>query len=77
MKGISFFKDRTELVRVKKADSNMKQMSEYFEKQQQLEYPDSRLIKIYTKSRKMLVALLNLMKLRFYTLNNLNFYYRL
>ncbi|BDA73678.1 hypothetical protein RIVM261_039320 [Rivularia sp. IAM M-261] len=77
MKGISFFKDRTEMVRVKKGESNMKEMSDYFEKQQQLEYPDSRLIKIYTKLRKMLVALFNWMKLRFYTLNNFNFYYRL
>lgn len=30
MKGISFFKDRTEMVRVKKGESSMKEMSAYF-----------------------------------------------
>lgn len=76
MKGISFFKDRTEMVRVKKGESSMEEMSVYFEKQRQLEYSGSVVTRIYTKLYKMFVASLNFMKLQFYTLNNFNFYYR-
>jgi hypothetical protein len=76
MEGISFFKDRTEMVRVKKGDSSVEEMLPYFEKQQQLEYSVSLSTKIYNKLSQAFIASLNLIKLRLSTLNNFDFYYR-
>jgi hypothetical protein len=76
MEGISFFKDRTEMVRVKKGESNIEEMSKYFEQQKKLEHSDSRLARIYRKFSKMFTGFFNLMRLRFYTLSNFDFYYR-
>jgi hypothetical protein len=76
MQGISFFKDRTETVRIKKGESSIEQMSAYFEEQQRLEYSKSTLARNYRKLIKLIIALFNLVKMRLYTLSNFKFYYR-
>jgi hypothetical protein len=39
MEGIDFFKDKTELIRIKNGQSKMEDMAIYFEQQRMLEYP--------------------------------------
>ncbi|MBF2063201.1 MAG: hypothetical protein IGS39_02020 [Calothrix sp. C42_A2020_038] len=75
MEGISFFKDRTEMVRIKKGESSVERMSIYFEQQQNLEYCNSLLTKISTQPSQLFIRLLNWIKLCFTTLNNITFYY--
>lgn len=77
MPGIDFFKDRTELVRIQKGESDMKEMSIYFEQQRMLEYPKYSLgEKIFLKLSQRLGYIYNLVRLRIITLKNFNFYYR-
>jgi hypothetical protein len=77
MSGINFFKDRTELVRIQKGESDMKEMAIYFEQQQILEYPKYSLReKIFLKLSQRLGYVYNLLRVRIVTLKNFNFYYR-
>ncbi len=77
MPGIDFFKDRTELVRIQKGESDMKEMSIYFEQQKMLEYPQYSLWeKISLKLSQRLGYMYNLLRVRIVTLKNFNFYYR-
>ncbi|MFH7027679.1 MAG: hypothetical protein ACHBN1_20340 [Heteroscytonema crispum UTEX LB 1556] len=77
MEGISFFKDRTELIRIKKGQSKMEEMSIYFEQQKMLEHPNRSILgKVAVKLTKNIGSLYNLVRLRIVTLNNFDFYYR-
>jgi hypothetical protein len=77
MDGISFFKDKTELIRIQKGQSKMEEMSKYFEQQKMHEYPKrSFLEKVATKLRQSITHLYNLGRLRIVTLSKFNFYYR-
>ncbi|MBD2451050.1 hypothetical protein H6G76_28760 [Nostoc sp. FACHB-152] len=77
MDGINFFKDRTELIRVKKGQSNMQDMKIYFEQQRKLEYPQHSLMKkLIIKIRKQILYFFYLLRLRIVTLKNFEFYYR-
>jgi hypothetical protein len=77
MEGISFFKDRVELVRIQKGQSKMEEMSVYFQQQRMLEYPNRSILeKIVVKLGKIIGYLYNLLRLRIVTLSNFDFYYR-
>lgn len=77
MDGINFFKDRTELVRIQKGQSDMKDMKVYFEQQRKLEYPQCSLVeKLIVKIRKQIQYFYYLVRLRIVTLRKFNFYYR-
>ncbi|MBD2201098.1 hypothetical protein H6G33_00585 [Calothrix sp. FACHB-1219] len=77
MPGISFFKDRTELIRIENGQSKMEEMSIYFEQQIMLEHPQYSLLqKIGIKVSRFLKFLYNLLLVRVVTLKDFNFYYR-
>jgi hypothetical protein len=77
MDGISFFKDKTELIRIQKGQSKMEDMSKYFEQQKIHEYPKRSLLKKVTaKISQSVTHLYNLARLRIVTLSKFNFYYR-
>jgi sorbitol-specific phosphotransferase system component IIBC len=77
MDGISFFKDKTELIRIQKGQSKMEEMSKYFEQQKMHEYPKRSLLeKVGTKLGQSVTHLYNLARLRIVTLSKFNFYYR-
>jgi hypothetical protein len=77
MEGISFFKDRTELVKIQKGQSKMEDMSIYFEQRQRLENPQRSLWKkVGDQLSKTLGQMYNLVRLRIRSLNNFDFYYR-
>jgi hypothetical protein len=77
MDGINFFKDRTELIRVQKGQSDMQDMKIYFEQQRKLEYPKYSLMeKLIIKTRKQILYFFYLLRLRIVTLKNFEFYYR-
>ncbi|MBW4445652.1 MAG: hypothetical protein KME38_01930 [Spirirestis rafaelensis WJT71-NPBG6] len=77
MEGISFFKDKTELVRIQKGQSKIEEMSIYFEQQKMLEYPKRSLLeKVAAKLGQSITHLYNLVRLRIVTLSKFNFYYR-
>lgn len=77
MEGITFFKDRTEFIKIQKGQSKMEEMSVYFEQQQMLEYPNrsffERIVDKMVKSMKFSYKILNL---RIQTLKDFDFYYR-
>lgn len=77
MEGITFFKDRTEFIKIQKGQSKMEEMSVYFEQQQMLEYPNrsffERIVDKIVKSMKFSYKILNL---RIQTLKDFDFYYR-
>jgi hypothetical protein len=77
MEGISFFKDKTELVRIQKGQSKMEEMSIYFEQQKMLEYPKRSIKqKVAAKLGQSITHLYNLVRLRIVTLSKFNLYYR-
>jgi len=77
MDGVSFFKDKTELVRIQKGQSKMEEMSKYFEQQKMLEHPNRSIFeRIVVKLGKIIKHLYNLVRLRIASLNNFDFYYR-
>ena len=77
IEGISFFKDRTELVKIKKGQSDPKEMSSYFEKQKMLEYPKRAILKkLAVKLAKNFGYVYRSLRLRSETLKNFDFYYR-
>lgn len=77
MQGISFFKDKSEMIRIQKGQSNMEQMSEYFKQQRMFEYPHRSLWeKIILKLNKQIVYLNKFILLRIMTLKRFSFYYR-
>jgi hypothetical protein len=77
MQGISFFKDKTELIRIQKGQSKMEEMSIYFQQQKMLEYPKHSLVeKVAAKLPQSITHLYNLVRLRIVTLSKFDFYYR-
>lgn len=77
MDGIKFFKDRTELIKIQRGQSDMQDMKIYFEQQRKLEYPQHSLMKkVIIKIRKQMYYLYYLLRLRIVTLRNFEFYYR-
>ena len=77
MEGIEFFKDRTELVRIQKGQSNINEMSIYFEQQKMLEQPKrSVLEKVVVKISRNISDSYHLARLIIKTLRKFNFYYR-
>ncbi|RCJ31328.1 hypothetical protein A6770_20225 [Nostoc minutum NIES-26] len=77
MEGISFFKDRTELIRIKNGQSNIQDMAVYFEQQKMLEYPKQSIWqKVAFKISNNIKYLYNSLRLRIVTLRNFVFYYQ-
>jgi len=77
MDGVSFFKDKTELVRIQKGQSKMEEMSKYFDQQRMLEYPSRSIFeRIVVKLGKIIKNLYNLVRLRIASLKKFDFYYR-
>ncbi|WP_414582412.1 hypothetical protein [Scytonema sp. PCC 10023] len=77
MEGITFFKDRTEFIKIQKGQSNMEEMSVYFEQQQMLEHPNRSLFeRIVEKIAKTMNFAYNILNLRIQALKNFDFYYR-
>jgi chloramphenicol O-acetyltransferase len=77
MEGISFFKDKTELIRIKKGQSNIQDMALYFEQQKMLEYPKKSILqKFIFKITSNLKYSYNLLRLIIVTLCNFDFYYQ-
>jgi hypothetical protein len=77
MEGITFFKDRTELIKIQKGQSNMEEMAMYFEQQQMLEHPNRSLFeKVIVNLGKNIDYFYSLVRLRIATLKNFHFYYR-
>ncbi|HIK08504.1 MAG TPA: hypothetical protein IGS40_28190 [Trichormus sp. M33_DOE_039] len=76
MEGISFFKDRTELVRVKKGQSKMKDVAKYFEQQKMIEFSENSLFeKLKIMLAKKVRFFYSLFRLRISSLSNFDFYY--
>lgn len=77
MEGITFFKDRTEFIKIQKGQSKMEEMSVYFEQQQMLEHPNrsffERVVEKIVQNINFSYKVLNL---RIQTLKNFDFYYR-
>lgn len=77
MEGIYFFKDRTELVRIQKGQSNLDEMSIYFEHQKMLEQPKRSILeKVVVKISKNILYFYHFLRLRIVTIRKFNFYYR-
>ena len=77
MEGIDFFKDRTELVRIQKGQSNINKMSIYFEQQKMLEQPKRSILeKVAVKLGKNISYFYHSVHLVIVTLRRFNFYYR-
>lgn len=77
MEGIAFFKDRTELVRIQKGQSNLDEMSIYFEQQKMLEQPKRSILeKVVVKISRSISYFYHLARLIIKTLRKFNFYYR-
>jgi hypothetical protein len=77
MQGITFFKDKTELFKIKNGQSQMDKNSIYFQQQKMLEHPKrSFLEKVVIKASKKIEYLYSFVRLRMVSLNNFDFYYR-
>ncbi len=77
MEGISFFKERIEVVRAKEGKSNPSEMAAYLERQRVLEYPKRSVLgKVAAKLNKNLGFFYRSMRLRVLALGDFNFYYR-
>ncbi|MDJ0732745.1 MAG: hypothetical protein QNJ47_01450 [Nostocaceae cyanobacterium] len=77
MEGISFFKDRTELIRIKKGQSKMHEMSIYFEEQRMIEHAKGSILeKVILKISKNIRYLYSVLHLKVFALSNFDFYYR-
>ncbi len=76
MDGLSFFKEQTMVVRLKKGQVKMEDVAIYFEEQRKIEYSERSLVeKIVVKFMKAIRALYTLTNLRLKTIFNPIFYY--
>jgi hypothetical protein len=77
MPGISFFKDRTEKIRIEKGESKFEDVAVYFEQQKMFEHPKRTLVKeVIHKLKKVYEYSSRFFILRLKTLRDFNFYYR-
>ena len=77
MSEICFFKDKLELDKIKSGDAELQETNAFFETQKKLEYPQMSLLgKLINKSHKIIMYLYRSLRLKIFTLTDIDFYYK-